>query len=50
LAENIEDILSYVLFPEVARDFLKKKLAKKYRLGMEILNGNNDYDKEEYGA
>jgi len=50
LAENIEDILSYILFPEVARDFLKKKLAKKYCLGMEILNGNNNYDEEGHGA
>jgi len=50
LAENIEDVLSYILFPEVAREFLKKKLAKKYCLGMEILNGNNNYDEEGYGA
>ena len=50
LAENMEDILSYILFPEVARDFLKKKIAKKHNLGMEILNGNNNYDEEEYGA
>lgn len=50
LAENMEDILSYILFPEVARDFLKKKLAKKYCLGMEILNGNNNYDEEGYGV
>lgn len=48
--ENIEDILSYILFPEVARDFLKKKLAKKHCLGMEILNGNNNYDEEGYGV
>lgn len=38
LAENIEDILSYILFPEVARDFLRKKIAEKHNLGMEILN------------
>ena len=50
LAENIEDILSYILFPEVAREFLKKKLAKKYCLGMEILNGSNNYDEEGYGV
>ena len=50
LAENIEDILSYILFPEVARDFLKKKIAKKHNLGMEILNGNNNYDEEGYGV
>lgn len=50
LAENIEDLLSFILFPEVARDFLKKKLAKKYYLGMEILNGNNNYDEEGYGV
>ncbi len=48
--ENIEDILSYILFPEVARDFLKKKIAKKYHLGIEILNGNNNYDEEGYGV
>lgn len=48
--ENIEDILSYILFPEVAKDFLKKKIAKKYHLGMEILNGNNNYDEEGYGV
>ncbi len=50
LAENIEDILSYILFPEVARDFLKKKIAKKHSLSMEILNGNNKYDEEGYGV
>jgi len=50
LAENIEDILSYILFPEVARDFLKNKIAKKHNLGMEILNGNNNYDEEGYGV
>src|SRR5665648_49830 len=50
LAENMEDILSYILFPEVARDFLKKKFAKKHFLGMEILNGNNSYDEEGYGV
>jgi len=50
LAENIEDILSYILFPEVAREFLKKKIAKKYNLSMEILNGNNNYDEEGYGV
>ena len=48
--ENIEDILSYILFPEIARDFLKKKTAKKYHLGMEILNGTNNYDEEGYGV
>lgn len=48
--ENMEDILSYILFPEVARDFLKKKIAKKYHLGMEVLNGNNNYDEEGYGV
>jgi len=50
LAENMEDILSYILFPEVAREFLKKKTAKKHNLGMEILNGNNNYDEEGYGT
>lgn len=50
LAENIEDILSYILFPEVAREFLKKKIAKKYNLSMEILDGNNNYDEEGYGV
>jgi len=50
LAENMEDILSYILFPELAREFLKKKLAKKCCLGMEILNGNNNYDEEGYGV
>ncbi len=50
LAENIEDILSYILFPEVARDFLRKKIAEKHNLGMEILNGNNNYDEEGYGV
>ena len=50
LAENIEDLLSYILFPEVARDFLKKKIAKKYNLSVEILNGNNNYDEEGYGV
>jgi oxaloacetate decarboxylase alpha subunit len=50
LAESIEDILSYILFPEVAKDFLKKKIAKKYHLGIEILNGNNNYDEEGYGV
>jgi len=49
-AENMEDILSYILFPEVARDFLKKKFAKKHFLGMEILNGKNNYDEEGYGV
>ncbi|MEA2020960.1 MAG: pyruvate carboxylase subunit B [Candidatus Caldatribacteriota bacterium] len=48
--ENMEDILSYILFPEVARDFLKKKAVKKYHLGMEILNGDNRYDEEGYGV
>lgn len=48
--ENIEDILSYILFPEIARDFLKKKIAKKHNLGMEILNGSNSYDEEGYGV
>lgn len=50
LAESMEDIISYILFPEVARDFLKKKIAKKHNLGMEILNGNNNYDEEGYGV
>ncbi|PIY31765.1 MAG: hypothetical protein COZ07_08115 [Candidatus Infernicultor aquiphilus] len=50
LAESMEDILSYILFPEVAKDFLKKKIAKKYHLGMEILNGNHNYDEEGYGV
>lgn len=50
LAEGMEDIISYILFPEVARDFLKKKIAKKHHLGMEILNGNNNYDEEGYGV
>ncbi|GAB4116871.1 MAG: sodium-extruding oxaloacetate decarboxylase subunit alpha [Candidatus Caldatribacteriota bacterium] len=50
LAENIEDVLSYILFPEIAREFLKKKLAKRYFLGMDILNGNNHYDEEGYGV
>ena len=50
LVENIEDLLSYILFPEVARDFLKKKIAKKYNLSIEILNGNNNYDEEGYGV
>ena len=48
--ENMEDILSYILFPEVARVFLKKKVAKKNHLGIEILNGNNHYDEEGYGV
>jgi len=48
--ENIEDILSYILFPEIAREFLKKKIAKKHNLGMEILNGSNSYDEEGYGV
>ncbi len=50
LAENMEDILSYILFPEVSKDFLKKKIAKKYNLSMEILNGQNNYDEEGYGV
>ncbi|MEA1940154.1 MAG: pyruvate carboxylase subunit B [Candidatus Caldatribacteriota bacterium] len=48
--ENIEDTLSYILFPEVAKEFLKSKFAKKNHLGMEILNGKNSYDEEGYGA
>jgi len=50
LAENMEEILSYIIFPEVAREFLKKKIAKKNNLGMEILNSNNNYDEEGYGV
>jgi hypothetical protein len=28
----------------------RKIIAKKYCLGMEILNGNNNYDKKGYGV
>jgi hypothetical protein len=34
----------------VAKDFLKKKIAKKHNLSMEILSGNNNYDEEGYGV
>jgi pyruvate/oxaloacetate carboxyltransferase len=49
LAENIEDTLSYTIFPEVAKNFLEKKYAKKYNLGMEIISGDHYYDEERYG-
>ena len=48
LAENMEDVLSYILFPEVAKEFLRKKTAKRYRVGVEILNGHHDYDEIGY--
>jgi len=48
LAENIEDLLSYILFPSVAKDFLKKKVAKRYNLGLDILQGNHTYDETGY--
>jgi len=48
LAENMEDILSYILFPQVAKEFLKKKAAKSYRVGVEILNGQHQYDEIGY--
>jgi len=46
----MEDILSYILFPEVAKEFLKNKLVKKCYLGIEILNAKNNYDFEGYGV
>ncbi len=48
LAEDIEDVLSYALFPQVAREFLKKKAAKRYRIGMEILKGQHNYEEIGY--
>ncbi len=48
LAENMEDVLSYILFPEVAKEFLKRKTARRYRIGVEILNGNHQYDEIGY--
>lgn len=48
LAENMEDVLSYILFPQVAKEFLKKKAAKRYRLGVEIFNGHHHYDEIGY--
>jgi len=50
LSENIEDTLSYAIFPELAKDFLEKKYAKKHNLGMEIISGNHYYDEEGYGV
>jgi len=44
----MEDILSYILFPQVAKEFLKKKAAKRYRVGVEILNGQHQYDEIGY--
>jgi oxaloacetate decarboxylase alpha subunit len=48
LAQDMEDVLSYILFPQVAREFLKKKAATRYRIGLEILNGQHYYDEIGY--
>lgn len=48
LAEDIEDLLSYILFPEIAKMFLKKKTAKRLGIGIEVLNGLNQYDEMGY--
>jgi oxaloacetate decarboxylase alpha subunit len=48
LLENIEDALSYILFPSIAEDFLKKKVAKKNFFGIEIFSGKHDYDQHGY--
>ena len=48
LAEDIEDLLSYILFPEIAKMFLKKKTAKRLGIGIEVFNGLNQYDEMGY--
>ncbi len=48
LAQDMEDVLSYTLFPQVAREFLKKKAATRYRIGLEVLNGQHYYDEIGY--
>ncbi|NLY85890.1 MAG: oxaloacetate decarboxylase subunit alpha [Tissierellia bacterium] len=36
--EQDEDVLTYALFPQVALEFFKKRLAKKYKIDHELLN------------
>lgn len=36
--EQDEDVLTYALFPQIALEFFKKRLAKKYKIDHELLN------------
>lgn len=40
-AESDEDILSYALFPEVAKSFLEKKWAEKYKIETSVYNSKD---------
>lgn len=40
-ADSDEDILSYALFPEVAKSFLEKRWADKYKIETSVYNSND---------
>lgn len=46
LAESVEDVLSYALFPEVATKFLEERLAARTRVDQAVLG---DLDREASG-
>ncbi|KLO22959.1 oxaloacetate decarboxylase [Marinitoga sp. 1197] len=47
LAENDEDLLTYILFGEVGKNYLKKKYEKEIQVDFELVEENEEFSEDE---